>query len=243
MQVAADILEILNSAIINGDAVTLPGQLDRKLYTKVDKVIGMAGGKWDRRRGAHIFAGDAACALEPILLTGTITNQRDEFGLFETPPAVVAAVLERARIGINDCILEPSAGRGALAIPAAARGFVVDAHEIQQANCDALKAVGVANIEVHCEDFLQVAPLPEYEVVVMNPPFSRQQDARHILHAAKFLAPGGRLIAVASAAVRFRDTALYRELRDIAATIEDLPEGSFRTSGTNVNTVLITIET
>ncbi len=33
----------------------------------------------------------------------------------------------------------------------------------------------------------------------MNPPFSRQQDIRHVMHAAKFLKPGGRLVAVMGA--------------------------------------------
>ena len=243
MQISTEVMAILGRATPMGDALVLPPvQLDCKLYVKVDSVITAAGGKWDRKRRAHIFDGDAADAIEPVLLTGQVTSQRNEFGFFETPAPVVAAVLERARIGRDDCILEPSAGRGALALPAAAKGMVLDAHEIQRTHCDALEAAGVRNIVVHCEDFLTVEPLPDYDVVVMNPPFSKGQDVRHILHAAKFLCPGGRLVAVASAGVTFRETALYRELRDAASRIEDLPDGSFRASGTDVSIVLITIE-
>jgi 16S rRNA G1207 methylase RsmC len=77
----------------------------------------------------------------------------------------------------------------------------------------------------------------------MNPPFSKGQEARHILHAMKFLRPGGRLAAIASAGVTFRETALYKELREalaIGGKIEELPPGTFSKEGTDVSTVLIT---
>jgi len=80
----------------------------------------------------------------------------------------------------------------------------------------------------------------------MNPPFSREQDVAHVLHAyEKFLAKRGILVAIMSAGVRFRQTARTKALRklveDGAGTMVDLPDKSFQESGTNVRSVMVTL--
>lgn len=85
-----------------------------------------------------------------------------------------------------------------------------------------------------------------YDRVVMNSPFANGADVAHVTHAFSFLRPGGRLVAIMSAAVKFRSdrkTKAFRELVEAhGGEIEDLPEGSFRASGTDVRTVLVTID-
>ena len=49
MQVDSEVLSVLSRATTNGTALTLVGQLDRKLYERTNKVPEAAGGKWDRR--------------------------------------------------------------------------------------------------------------------------------------------------------------------------------------------------
>jgi hypothetical protein len=75
----------------------------------------------------------------------------------------------------------------------------------------------------------------------MNPPFS--DECNHIRHAWEILKPWGRLVSVASASVKFNTRGDYNGFADwldeIGAEVIDLPEGSFKASGTNVNTVLI----
>nr|WP_230640194.1 hypothetical protein [Shinella sumterensis] len=71
-QIATNVLRILGAAVVEGSKVSLIDQLDRKLYVETDKVLQAAGGKWNRAAKAHVFEGDAAEALEPILLTGSI---------------------------------------------------------------------------------------------------------------------------------------------------------------------------
>ena len=71
----------------------------------------------------------------------------------------------------------------------------------------------------------------------MNPPFHLRADIRHILHALKFLKPGGILAALCL------DTP-HREaaLKPLSATWEKLPAGTFGKEGTHVATVLLTIK-
>jgi hypothetical protein len=65
------------------------------------------------------------------------------------------------------------------------------------------------------------------------------------MHALRFLEPGGILVSVMSASAEWRETTRHAQLR---AEMErrgghwrDLPEGSFKESGTMVNTVLCVI--
>ena len=78
-------------------------------------------------------------------------------------------------------------------------------------------------------NFLQVAPDPRFDAVVMNPPFYGRHYKLHLDHAVRFLKPGGVLVCILPA------TAHY----DHGTTIgrwNDLPVGSFASSGTNVPT-------
>ena len=79
----------------------------------------------------------------------------------------------------------------------------------------------------------------------MNPPFAKQQDIEHVTHAFRCLKPAGRLVSVMSAGVVFRETKLAREFRafmEKRGGYERNPEGSFKVSGTNVNTVTVWLD-
>lgn len=68
LKISPDILAVIDAAIVNGSSLTLIGQLDRTMYVKVAQIIELAGGKWNKKAKAHLFEGDAAEAIEPILL-------------------------------------------------------------------------------------------------------------------------------------------------------------------------------
>ncbi len=236
---------VLSRAETNGNALVLVGQLDRALYARTNKVLEAAGGKWDRKAKAHVFTGSAADRIEQVLLTGDIAIPKDEFEFFPTPPDVVARVIEAAKLYEPDLqVLEPSAGRGALAMPAVAAGAVVDCYELMPANHVHLMTLqGLRTVE--CRDFLAVPPGRTYDRVLMNPPFSRQADIRHVMHALQFLKPGGLSVAIMSAGVDFRENKLTADFRETVysrgGTIEALPDGAFKASGTMVRTVLVKI--
>lgn len=245
MRVSQDVLEVLDRSRTDGPNLYLPpGQLDRKLYEAVNKALVCAGGKWTRGVQAHVFACPAEEAIEPILLTGEITDAKKELQAFYTPLALAEQVVEEAEIRPGMKVLEPSAGEGVLGRQAIDAGGEVTAVEINAGLREHLEFTFGGFVVL--DDFLNtdVDQLGgPFDRVVMNPPFTKQADARHVLHAAKMLKPGGRLVAIMAASVTFRDTPLYREVRDLVVanggTIEPLPEGSFKESGTGVNTVLV----
>lgn len=244
MKVENDVLAVLSRATIDGPKLILTGQLDRKLYDRTNKVLEAAGGKWDRKAKAHVFTSDASERVEQIILTGDIVVPKDDFEYFPTPPAVVARVLELADIERGMRVLEPSAGQGALAVPAAIAGCEVDCFELMPLNFAILSKDDRLGI-IQPGDFLKATPRAEYDRVIMNPPFSRQADIKHVLHALQFLRPGGLLVSVMAASVGFRENKLTTDFRALIAarggSIEALPAGSFKASGTMVNTVLVTI--
>ncbi|MBE1208149.1 N-6 DNA methylase [Aminobacter carboxidus] len=240
-KISESVLAVLSAASFDGPRMTLAGALDRKLYADTAKVIEAAGGKWNRAAKAHVFPeGDAADQVEPIILTGEIVRPQD-MGQFDSPPTVVQRVVELADINRGMSVLEPSAGIGNLAHAADACGGKVTAFEV-----DEKRAAKLGNFVVHVADFLTIEPTASFNRVVMNPPFApAQADIDHVLHALQFLKPDGRLVSVMSAGVMFRSSAKtigFRALVDHrGGTISRLPEGSFRASGTDVNTCIVVI--
>lgn len=244
MKIDDDVLAVLSRAEVNGQALRLIEQLDRPMYTRVNKVIEAAGGKWDRKAKSHLFDRPASDRVEEIILTGEVEVPKDEFNYFPSPPDVVARLMELADVREGMRVLEPSAGRGAIAFACADAGAFVDCFELMESNFDALS--GCEDLRSVCwMDFLEVPPVPVYHRVVMNPPFAKQADIKHVTHASKFLRPDGLLVAVMAASVAWRDNRLTQEFRDLIrrhdGDIEALPDGAFKASGTMVRTVIVTI--
>lgn len=187
------------------------------------------------------------------------------YGFFPTPDAAADYVMGEVHL-LQDAdkprlrVLEPSAGTGSLARRCAIRSKAnvsayhresyrfdpaVDCVEIQPGLADGLRAERIYN-RVWTADFLQMSPETTglYDVVVMNPPFDRERDIDHVMHALTFLKPGGQLVAVMSAGTEFRETkksTAFRELMErMGARWRDMPERSFSEVGTNCNTRLLT---
>lgn len=235
------ILKILSRVTIQGNIVFLTcGQLDRKQYQAVNEVLENMGGKWNRKARGHIFSDDPMDKLEQVLLSGEIIPPK-KYGYFPTPPEVARKVIELAEIEPSMSILEPSAGQGGIAdfVP---RGCSIDCVELLADNVSVLEKKGY---RVQLGDFLAVEPKPIYSRVLMNPPFERQQDIDHVNHAWKFVMLGGRLVAIMSAGILFRENRKTKEFIEIVNThgyIERLPENSFRDAGTGVNTCLVVMD-
>jgi hypothetical protein len=239
MQIPTDVLAVLDHAETTGHELRLTGTLDRQLYVRTNKTLEAAGGKWNKKARAHLFDNPAADVLDAILSTGEVTSPRD-FGYFPTPPNVVDRLIELADLRPGMDVLEPSAGRGAIVSRLHAAGCKVTCIELLADNAAHLTDAGAHQFLV--ADFLAVGPMRGFERVVMNPPFAKQADIRHVMHAHRFLLGGGLLVAVMSNGVTFRDNALtgeFRALMDrVGGSLEPLPEGSFQVSGTGVNTVI-----
>jgi predicted RNA methylase len=242
IRIGQDVLEVLDGASVDGNRLVLQGALDRKLYTDVNKVLESIGGKWNRGAKAHLFDVPVADVLDPIMETGEYSRTKQDFGQFDSPKDVVDRVVHIANIEAGMMVLEPSAGLGNLADGAARCGALVTCWELDAKRADVLRAKFRA---VNNGDFLSAGNYEriQFDRVVMNPPFARQADIAHVLHAVKFLKPGGRLVSVMSAGVLFRTNRAAADFRQFVADrsgeFERLPDASFELAGTRVQTCIV----
>ncbi|MFA5152114.1 MAG: rRNA adenine N-6-methyltransferase family protein [Clostridia bacterium] len=243
MKVDQEVLSVLSLLEINGNQVKITSQLERKLYERTNKVLEAAGGKWNTKAKAHIFPGDAEEALDQVINTGVIAIHQ-EMGSFFTPEIIVDLLIELAHIQPGMLVLEPSAGIGNIVKKLLSATDNVSCIEIDQKHCDQLRK-NCGNVNLLCTDFLTFPAVPLFDRVVMNPPFAKQADIDHVIHALKFVKPGGRLVSVMSAGIYFREnkkTIGFRELMtEHGGILQRLPEGAFKESGTMVNTVIVEI--
>lgn len=161
--------------------------------------------------------------------------------LFPTPNDVARRMVELADIQPGNRVLEPSAGTGSLLGAMGGRmfGHNPERGEVVAVELNASLAGRLRSefplTQVIAGDFLGCnGELGTFDRIVMNPPFERGADIRHILHARSHLAPGGRLVAICANGSRQLEA-----LQPLADSWEELPEGTF--AGTGVRTVLLTL--
>jgi len=241
-------LSVLSAEVeVRGASVVLTSpRLDRKLYVEVNAALEAIGGKWNRKAQAHLFESDPAEALAEILVDGGFADRKRDLDQFFTPPELAKEIAELADVGGKD-VLEPSAGHGALVLASLTAGArrVVSVEKDEKAH-EALCWMKYPNGS-HCPytpcDFMALVEDHRYDRVVMNPPFSKQQDIAHVTKAFGLLKPGGKLVAILSAGVEFRSdkkTAAFRRLMaDSRGTLTRLAEHAFRSSGTDVRTIVV----
>lgn len=238
MKISNDVSNVLANSRIDGSKLFLPeGQLDRKLYVAVNKVLIAIKGKWNRLAKAHVFSDSPAETIENILLTGEYTDEKKEFQFFETPTPLAQKLVAMAEIMNGETVCEPSAGRGRIAeqLPAEA----TTCFELNDSNRNFLEG---ELFNVGGGDFLQNRKM--FDVFVANPPFTKQQDIDHVDHMISLATR--RVVSVMSASVLFRDnkkTVSFRNMIDgLGGTIEPLPDNSFAESGTKVNTCVVCVD-
>lgn len=164
------------------------------------------------------------------------------FNLFQTPPAIALRMVDL--LGeLQGRILEPSAGLGRLyqAIRQRSTSPVVLVDSSPEC-CDELHraAEGDRFAEVVSGDFLGLSSGDlggEFDAILMNPPFQRGADVKHIRHALGMLRPGGRLVALCADGLRQR-----AELKPLAESWHELPANSFACEGTRVAVAMAAFE-
>ncbi|MFF1542518.1 hypothetical protein [Streptomyces sp. NPDC058291] len=241
MQIDPDVLDVLHAATVDGPALRLNGQLDRKLYERVNLALHAAGGVWHRFKKAHIFTTDAADAIAGLLATGEVVTDADR-GFYPTPQPTVERLLELAELEAGCEVLEPSAGRGAIAEAVAACGAIVDCVELDTARAEHIRAGGYAR-QVANADFFSVPVERRYQRVIMNPPFAGRQDIRHVERALRFIQPGGLLVAIMYGSLTYRGDRRTKDflarIREARGAMWELPPDAFPAVG--VGTVIVVI--
>ncbi len=174
-----------------------------------------------------------------------LIGQNVGIDFFPTPKTLASRMVEMAGISSGMKVLEPSAGNGNIAEAIREAGADVDVAEISSALRDLLTA---KKFNVVSHDFMDITE-GQYDAIVMNPPFSKNQDIQHVQRAFKLLKPGGKLVAIVGEGAFFRNDKTATEFRDwldeLGATVEKLPEGTFKekellnTTGANARLVEI----
>lgn len=84
-----------------------------------------------------------------------------------------------------------------------------------------------------------------FDKIVMNPPFANKLDIKHTVLAYNLLNPGGRLLSLIAENSIYYDRTITHRFNNFLklhnATVTEIPHGSFKESGTNVDVVMITI--
>lgn len=163
-----------------------------------------------------------------------------DLSFYPTPPDVVEALLRSVWLPERARVLEPSAGTGAIVSALAARGCDVQAVEVERSRAEQIRGARVT-----CANFLAMQPRPDFDAVIMNPPFYGTHWMEHVMHAFEFLKPGGQLAAVLPVTAEIGESEKHETFRSWALghgrKFIDLPPESFAASGTRINTVILTL--
>lgn len=264
-KISDDVAEVLRSATCSSDRLTLVGQLDRKMYEKVNKVLDISGFKWSRKDKCHLaIKGTATETLAAALNDGEIVDPKKEWDFFETPEYLANRMVNLLQIhkdGVVDSdldFLEPSVGGGRLydaLLRAGVEKFNIWVCEIQEDLAKKWDDPEIDDIRQFNgpwflgRDFLAVDPKESdgFHRIIANFPFSKFSDIAHCRHAYSLLNDGGRMVCITSPSWQFRTDKKSVEFKTWfeslpSVTVEELPAGTFRDSGTNVRALLLAID-
>lgn len=244
---------------ISGNIVYLPkGNLAN--YADVRKALINAGATY--KTNSFIFPNDAKPYIDR-LMQGESVNIKKEFQFFATPKAL-AEKLAAFAMKDFDCstmtILEPSAGQGAIINALFEFDFkdelIVHAYELMDINRGVLEKI--KDVVILGNDFLSQNQYSkkehstidireiQFDRIVANPPFSKNQDIDHILEMYYRCKKGGRIVTIASNSWRTGSQKKQIEFREwldkIGAVVEDVEAFTFKESGTNIATCMIIID-
>lgn len=239
--------DILKHCTLKDNVLKLPRvQFNKKSYAEAKKWIEEAGGSWQGGKVQGFTFPFNADRVFSILHEGKRCNLQQDFQFFATPPEVADwLVMLAGGVHEDEKVLEPSAGTGAIidAIHRSCKDLVVDCFELMPENKELLSKK--SNINILGDDFTTY-DLGLYDKIIANPPFSKNQDIRHVKRMYEHLNNGGTVAAIMSCHWKIaseKECADFREwLKDVHAKVCDIEEGSFKQSGTGIETTAVIIQ-
>lgn len=239
--------DILKHCTLEDNVLKLPRvQFNKKSYAEAKKWIEEAGGSWQGGKVQGFTFPFNADRVFSILHEGKRCNLQQDFQFFATPPEVADwLVMLAGGVHEDEKVLEPSAGTGAIidAIHRSCNDLVVECFELMPENKELLSKK--SNINILGDDFTTY-DLGLYDKIIANPPFSKNQDIRHVKRMYEHLNNGGTVAAIMSCHWKNaseKECADFREwLKDVHAKICDIEEGSFKQSGTGIETTAVIIQ-
>ena len=238
--------EILRHCTLEDNVLKLPQvQFNKKSYAEAKKWIEEAGGSWQGGKVQGFTFPFNAERVFSILREGKRCNLQQDFQFFATPPEVADwLVMLAGGVHEDEKVLEPSAGTGSIidAIHRSCPDVIVDCYELMPENKEILSKKD--NICILGDDFTK-CDVAQYDKIIANPPFSKNQDIRHVRRMYECLNPGGVLAAITGPHWEFGSES---ECKDFRQWLEDnggkkfeIKEGTFKESGTGTKTIAIVI--
>ena len=242
VQSVADVINILE---VVDDKLMLPEKwCSPKLYKQVGeflKTFGCVRCKVKKRVG---YQNKGEFTNEQIIHIGKQLNGvslSEKFDFYPTPDELVERVQELADIKDKETILEPSAGTGSL-LKGLNKTYIT-CIEINEVLATILQEKGYNVYNCAFEDF--VFADAKYDKIIMNPPFGKRLDAKHIVRAFnEFLQDGGTLVAIHSTGIKSSTDKYSKEFQKLyekyGVLQEDYTNNEFKNSGkgTNVATTI-----
>lgn len=244
-----ELQEIINRCSAEDGVIKLPQvTLERSEYLQVKKLMESNGAKWNGGKVAG-FVCDHADEVLARLQSGDLSDRKKTYQFFATP-IEVGKSMARQLCDFKPCmrVLEPSAGRGALITAFRSvygEDICPDYCELMPENRREL-AEKFGDCQDVGDDFLTAKGLTgQYDRIIANPPFTKNQDIRHIRRMYDCLNETGRMVSLCSSHFRFASDKESVDFRDwlvrVGANVMQLPKNSFRSSGTDTDVVRIVI--
>lgn len=240
--------EILKHCTLVDNVLKLPVvRFNKKKYAEAKKWIEEAGGSWQGGKIQGFTFPFNAERVFGILSEGKRCNLQQEYQFFATP-AELADWLVMLAGGVHEeeKVLEPSAGTGAIvdAIHRSCKDVVVDCFELMPENKEILSRKD--DVRIIGDDFTIYNPGEIYDKIIANPPFSKNQDIKHVQHMYEMLKDGGTIAAITSShwtSSNEKECADFRIwIKKTGGIITQIEEGTFHDSGTNIETIALIIK-
>lgn len=216
-------------------------------YDAIKEYIECMGGHWrERVKGFTFRMEDFRRDREACV------KEAEQF--FATPDEVayrvfgMSGIQERHERGEGIILLEPSAGNGSL-LRMVPMEWISNYYVVEPIK-ERVYMLMQMGYEVYPETFemfyeRESKAGTKVTNVMMNPPFSKSRDIKHVMMAYEMLAPGGVLVAVMSENAFYyknRTSESFRSwLNKIDYTVESIPNSAFKESGTSIDTVILRV--
>lgn len=232
-----NINSLLNSALIQDNSIQFPEDAERSVFLEAKKMMDKISGTWVSGKAPHFSFEFNPKSIVDKFLTDGFWPKKNKWSFFPTPQSVIDYILEFSEASPEHFshydrpvrILEPSAGRGNLAIAlrdkylACGIDVEITCVELDPVNAVYLRDAGLNVIEA---DFLTLSKedLGEFDCVVMNPPFNGSECADHVFHAQSFL-PKYRFVVAVLPTTLF--SSKYKKVEKLCHDISVLNIGDF----------------
>lgn len=244
--------QILRNSSITPILVT--PKMSNAEYDELKYIVEYIGGHWKERYKGFVFddsVGGIKDKVEYILDSNEIRLPdtkifRIKNQFYPTPDWLARKMVGVADIHPGERVLEPSAGRGSILQYIALKTKNYYAVEYNRDNGEYLRYLGYRVNITSFERYSQrVSDDKKFDKIVMNPPFSNELDIRHTVLAYNILKQGGTLVGLMAENSIYYDRPITHRfntfIEETNAHIVEVPHGSFKESGTNVDVIMVII--